>query len=168
LVECPQLVYSADLYEGSGFVEEIGSKVQNATVGDAVLLSFQFCSNCKDCKENHPSYCQQFAANYGGEQEIFEVADGSKSSGSFFGQSSFSSLAIVKESSAVKVTHLIQDEEELKLFAPMGCGFQTGVGTVDRLTAARKQDTVVIMGLGGVGLAAIMVGYIYARCENLH
>ncbi|TVY42259.1 Aryl-alcohol dehydrogenase [Lachnellula occidentalis] len=144
-------------HEGAGYVQEIGSKVQNATVGDAVLLSFQFCSTCKNCKQNHPAYCQKFEElNYSGDPEVFHVADGSKSSGSFFGQSSFSSFAIVKDSSTIKVTDLIKNEEELKLFAPLGCGFQTGVGTVDQLAAAGSQDTVVIMGLGGVGLTAVM------------
>jgi Zn-dependent alcohol dehydrogenase len=94
--------------------------------------------------------------NYGGE-ENFTLPSDSKASGSFFGQSSFSSYAIVKESSVVNVTGLVKDEEELKMFAPMGCGFQTGVGTVERLCGAGEEDAVVIMGLGGVGLSAIMV-----------
>ena len=141
-------------------MHKIGSKVQNAVVGDSVLLSFRSCSTCKSCEANHPSYCQQFAAmNYGFEQEVFQIAGGSKASGAFFGQSSFSSYAIVKESSTVRVTDLVNDEEELKLLAPMGCGFQTGIGTVENLTAAGSQDTIVIMGLGGVGLTAIMVSY---------
>jgi Zn-dependent alcohol dehydrogenase len=122
-----------------------------------VLLSFRFCGNCKDCKAKHPSFCQSFAPlNYGGE-ENFTLPSDSKASGSFFGQSSFSSYAIVKESSVVNVTGLVKDEEELKMFAPMGCGFQTGVGTVERLCGAGEEDAVVIMGLGGVGLSAIMV-----------
>ena len=156
--KCTQPFSSANNDEGAGYVHKIGSKVQNVNAGDAVLLSFHSCSTCKDCKENHPSFCQQFTAiNYGGEQDVFQLADGSKSSGSFFGQSSFSSYAIVKESSTVKVTELIKDEEELKLFAPMGCGFQTGIGTVDRLAAAGSHDAIVVIGLGGVGLTAIMV-----------
>lgn len=144
--------------KGSGYVQKIGSDVKTASIGDSVLLSFQFCSECRDCKENHPSYCQQFAAvNYGGEGEVYQVADGPSSRGHFFGQSSFASLAIVKEVSAVNVSALVKDEEELKLFAPLGCGFQTGMGTVDKFAAARENDVVVTLGLGGVGLASIMV-----------
>lgn len=143
-------------------MHRVGSKVQNAVVGDSVLLSFQSCSACKNCKENHPSYCQQFSAlNYSSEQEVFQMAGGSKPSGCFFGQSSFSGYAIVKESSTLKVTELVNDEEELKLFAPMGCGFQTGIGTVENLTIAGSQDTIVIIGLGSVGLTAIMVRYLF-------
>jgi Zn-dependent alcohol dehydrogenase len=145
--------------KGAGYVEKIGGGVKNAKDGDAVLLSFQSCGNCKDCKTKHPSFCQSFALlNYGGE-ENFTLPSDSKASGSFFGQSSFSSYAIVKESSVVNVTGLVKDEEELKMFAPMGCGFQTGVGTVERFCGADEEDAVVIMGLGGVGLSAIMVSY---------
>jgi Zn-dependent alcohol dehydrogenase len=97
--------------------------------------------------------------NYGGEENFTLSSSPSKVSGGFFGQSSFSSYAIVKESSVVNVTGLVKDEEELKTFAPMGCGFQTGVGTVERLCGAGEEDAVVIMGLGGVGLSAIMVYY---------
>ncbi|KAF2501918.1 NAD(P)-binding protein [Lophium mytilinum] len=148
-------------HEGAGVVQEIGSDVKNAKVGDSVLLSFQSCSYCKDCKDGHPSYCQQFSPlNYGGEQEVFEIENGSKSAGTFFGQSSFASHTIVKESSITNVSSVVKDEKELKLFSPFGCGFQTGVGTVDKLTSAGKDDSIVIMGLGGVGLAAIMAAKI--------
>jgi Zn-dependent alcohol dehydrogenase len=140
-----------------------------------VLLSFQFCSSCKDCTDGHPSYCQQFSGvNYGGEQEVFRTADGSNAAGGFFGQSSFSSHAIVNEASVTTVSSLVKDEEELKLFAPFGCGFQTGVGTVEQLTGATEKDSIVVMGLGGVGLTAIMVStfcspnFDHANCLRLH
>jgi Zn-dependent alcohol dehydrogenase len=55
------------------------------------------------------------------------------------------------------VSNLVRSDEELKLFSPLGCGFQSGMGTVDQLTGATEKDRIVIMGLGGVGLTAIMV-----------
>lgn len=147
--------------KGSGYVEKIGSKVKETRVGDSVLLSFQSCSICKDCIDNHPSYCQQFAAiNYGSEEGVFQITGSSKTRGVFFGQSSLASYTIVKEVSAVNVSALTKSEEELRLFAPLGCGFQTGMGTVDKLAAAGEKDAVVIIGLGGVGLSAIMVGFL--------
>jgi Zn-dependent alcohol dehydrogenase len=145
--------------------------VKNAKDGDAVLLSFQYCSTCKDCKQSHPSFCRQFAAlNYVGDQSVFTSTStpSSSPSGFFFGQSSFSSYAIVKESSVVNVTDLIKDEEELKLFAPMGCGFQTGAGTVENLCAAGEDDLVVIMGVGGVGLSAVMVPICTPQSAHTH
>jgi Zn-dependent alcohol dehydrogenase len=147
-----------DFTKGAGYVQEVGSEVRVARAGDAVLLSFQSCSNCKDCDNKHPSYCQNFAAlNYPAEQHVFTTPGGSTVAGAFFGQSSFCSIALVKEASVVNVSTLINHEEELQLFAPLGCGFQTGVGTVDVLAAAQEKDSIVILGLGGVGLAAVMV-----------
>jgi len=121
-----------------------------------VLLSFRSCNKCKDCKDSHPAYCQEFSANYSGEANVFRTADGPGPSASFFGQSSFASHAIVKEASVVNVSSVIKNEDELKLFAPLGCGFQTGIGTVDKFCGAGEKDFVVILGLGGVGLSAIM------------
>lgn len=147
-----------DLILGAGYVEEIGCDVSNTKVGDKVLLSFASCLSCRDCLDGHPSYCKKFVSlNYGGETGAFRDKDGTEIAGSFFGQSSFSSHTVVKESSVVNVSELVRSDDELKLFAPLGCGFQTGVGTVTELTAANKTDTIAILGLGGVGLTAIMV-----------
>lgn len=76
--------------------------------------------------------------------------------GSFFGQSSFASLAIAKERSVVNVQGLVS-EEELKVLAPLGCGVQTGAGAVVNTGNAGEEDVVVVLGLGGVGLSAVMV-----------
>jgi Zn-dependent alcohol dehydrogenase len=70
----------------------------------------------------------------------------------------------VKERSIVNVTDLVKNEDEMRLFAPMGCGLQTGAATVSKLAKAGKDDTVVVMGLGGVGLSAIMA----AKIQGCH
>ncbi|KAE9575234.1 hypothetical protein CGMCC3_g8673 [Colletotrichum fructicola] len=51
-------------------------------------------------------------------------------------------------------------EDELKMLAPLGCGIQTGAGTITKLAAATQDDTVAVIGLGGVGLAAVMAAKI--------
>jgi Zn-dependent alcohol dehydrogenase len=76
--------------------------------------------------------------------------------GSFFGQSSFANFTIANETSVVNAKDLIKSEEELKLFSPLGCGIQTGSGTIVNVANATPQDTVAILGLGGVGLSGIM------------
>lgn len=80
--------------------------------------------------------------------------------GSYFGQSSFASLTPVKQSSVVNVSVLVHNEEELKMYSPLGCGFQTGAGAVTNIAQAKTSDTVVVLGLGGVGLAALMAAKI--------
>lgn len=70
----------------------------------------------------------------------------------------------MKANSVVNVSALVETEEELKMFSPMGCGFITGAGTVTELVNAGKGDSVVVMGLGGVGLCAVMA----ARIRGCH
>lgn len=70
----------------------------------------------------------------------------------FFGQSSFSRLTIVHDYSVVKCPV----PDMLPCYAPLGCGFQTGAGTVLNAINPPKSARVVIFGLGSVGLAALM------------
>jgi Zn-dependent alcohol dehydrogenase len=112
---------------GAGYVRAVGSKVTKAKPGDAVLLSFAFCTQCHNCKFGAPGYCHEFTAlNFSGSGEAFQISKPAfqKVGGSFFGQSSFAKLTRVQETSLVNVTELITHPEDLKLFAPLGCGIQ--------------------------------------------
>ncbi|KAF1926917.1 GroES-like protein [Didymella exigua CBS 183.55] len=145
-------------HEGAGIVEQVGNKISHVKKGDKVLLSFDYCGNedCRACEDNTPGYCDQFhVKNLFSVPDVYQV-DGKSAGGLFFGQSSFSSLALVKGTSVVNVEQLVKDEEELKLFAPMGCGYQTGAASVTELADVGKKDAVVVFGLGGVGMSAIM------------
>ncbi len=111
----------------AGYVQEVGSRVTGVKVGDSVLLSFASCNQCHNCKYGAPGYCGQFnQINFSGNSKAFEAPDKDQSciGGRFFGQSSFSNLTRVQESSVVNVTNLIESEDDLKLFAPLGCGVQ--------------------------------------------
>ncbi|KAH7239918.1 chaperonin 10-like protein [Fusarium redolens] len=153
-------------HEGAGVVVEVGPGVTKARAGDFVLLSFHNCKDCHDCKEDHPSFCSKFTeVNYGGEDATY-TAEGSDLRGNFFGQSSFAELAVVKETSVVNVTNIIETEEELKLFAPLGCGFQTGAATVENVAKANEKDRIAVIGLGGVGLVSIMAAKMQA-CQTI-
>ncbi|KAG5765941.1 hypothetical protein H9Q72_005968 [Fusarium xylarioides] len=153
-------------HEGAGVVVEAGPGVTKARPGDFVLLSFHNCKDCHDCKEGHPSFCSKFVEiNYGGEDATY-TTEGTNLRGNFFGQSSFAELAVVKETSVVNVTNIIKTEEELKLFAPLGCGFQTGAATVENVARANEKDRVAVIGLGGVGLVSIMTAKMQA-CETI-
>lgn len=137
--------------------------MRSANTGDPVLLSFQCCNACKNCTSSHPSFCDKFGLlNYGGDGSSYSTSENKELRGAFFGQSSFAQVAIVKESSVVNVSGSIESEEELKIFAPMGCGFQTGMGTVDNVAEAGEDDAVVVLGLGGVGLLSIVVCFVVA------
>ena len=70
-------------------------------------------------------------------------------SGSCFGRH-----AIVNASSMIKVA----PDTDLKLFAPLGCGLQTGVGAILNALKVTKGSSLAIWGVGPVGLAAVMGG----------
>ncbi|KAK1851276.1 putative alcohol dehydrogenase [Colletotrichum chrysophilum] len=150
-------------HEGAGYVRSVGNEVAKVKTGDAVLLSFAFCTQCHNCKFGAPGYCESFnEINFTGCSTSFSNSGTGRISvgGSFFGQSSFSRLARVKQTSIVNVTRLVNSEDELKMLAPLGCGIQTGAGTITKLAAATQDDTIAVIGLGGVGLAAVMAAKI--------
>lgn len=90
-----------------------------------------------------------------GEPAFLDLKGGSLG-GRFFGQSSFAKHTIVSDKSVVNVGGLGLERDDLKLLAPLGCGLQTGSGTVVSVAKASADDAVAVVGLGGVGLAAVM------------
>lgn len=148
---------------GSGYVRKVGPGVTVAAEGDPVLLSFAFCDKCEICKTGGHSHCDHFTPLNFGPHTAFHAAEGKESSGGgseilgqFFGQSSFANFSIVKSSSVVNVKGLVTEKRDLQLFSPLGCGIQTGSGTVVNVSGAGPNDALCVMGLGGVGLSAIM------------
>ncbi|MBG6094218.1 NAD(P)-dependent alcohol dehydrogenase [Nocardioides luteus] len=144
-------------HEGAGVVEEVGSGVRSLVPGDQVLLSFSSCGTCGRCRDGHPAYCDVWLpANLIGGARMDGTSPvrrkGEPVGGHFFGQSSFSRLAVVDERSAVRVG----PEADLSLLAPLGCGVQTGVGAVWNVLAPRPGSSVVVLGVGAVGLSAVM------------
>lgn len=77
--------------------------------------------------------------------------------GSFFGQSSFTNKAIVKERSIVSLAGLNVTYDEIKLLAPLGCGIQTGTGALINIANVQANEDVAVLGVGSVGQSAIMV-----------
>ncbi|KAJ9143439.1 NAD(P)-binding protein [Pleurostoma richardsiae] len=147
-------------HEGAGIVRATGKDVKNKEikVGDAVLLSFNTCDNCKACMSGRPASCHihpqvnHNAVRLSDRSTPARLVDGQPVRSQYFGQSSFSKMSVVNEKCVVKCP----DPSRLQLFAPIGCGFQTGAGTVLNVLKPTKADSVVVFGLGSVGLAALM------------
>lgn len=152
---------------GSGYARKVGKNVTTVQSGDPVLLSFYSCGACDQCAEKHPSYCHSFAMeNYVGRKGHVNSApaagkDKDKEEeeiySRFFGQSSFCRYSIVDKASVVNAKDLVRNEEEMRLFAPLGCGFQTGMGAIDNIAQVGENSVLVVSGMGSVGLAALMV-----------
>ncbi|KAL2867807.1 NAD(P)-dependent alcohol dehydrogenase [Aspergillus lucknowensis] len=152
-------------HEGAGYVRDIGPNTRVAKVGDPVIMSFSSCKSCEPCARGHPAHCTGFnAINFEVVPGNFVFKEASASStvsgpdiyGQFFGQSSFASSSIVNEDSIVNVSGLVESRDELTLLSPLGCGVQTGSGAIINAANAGPDDRVAVIGLGGVGLSAVM------------
>lgn len=142
-------------HEGAGVVEAVGPDVTGIEVGDHVLLSFRSCGACAECAGGHVGYCEQsLLMNYMGmrmDGSTTYSKNGSPVFGSFFGQSSLSTHAIAYADNCVVVDKSV----DLTKVAPYGCGFQTGAGTVLNVLQPEPEDSLVVYGVGAVGLAAL-------------
>lgn len=96
--------------------------------------------------------------NYGA-AVAYQRAGGEDLAGYFFGQSSFASFSNVIQSSVVNISKWVDNEHDMYNYAALGCSFQSGSATATKLTGLGREDSVVIMGLGAVGLSAIMVSF---------
>jgi len=143
-------------HEGAGVVEAVGAGVERIKEGDHVLLSYDSCRECTRCRAGHPYYCDRFIElNVGGRRGDGSIAmrlDGAEIAGNFFGQSSFATHALATERNAV----VLDPSVDLTAAAPLGCGIQTGAGMVLNQLRPAPGSSIVILGAGGVGLAAAM------------
>ncbi|MDN5720591.1 NAD(P)-dependent alcohol dehydrogenase [Corynebacterium sp.] len=141
-------------HEGAGIVEEVGDAVLGVKVGDAVAMSYAACGHCRNCRSGREAYCLNFTfLNFGGARE-----DGSTTfeddgvHGSFFGQSSFATHAIASEKNVV----VLPEGAPVEIAGPLGCGIQTGAGSVLNTLNVPAGESIVVTGTGAVGLAGIM------------
>ena len=147
-------------HEGAGVVRRVGATVTAVKPGDHVALSYQSCGHCAQCLAGAPMYCDAiFALNFGGSRLDGTTSlhrDGGTGKEDihdhFFGQSSFASYSVAAERNVVK----LDDEMPLELAGPLGCGLQTGAGTVMNTLRVPAGASVAVFGTGTVGLAAVM------------
>ena len=153
-------------HEGAGIVERVGSQVTSVQPGDHVLLAAAYCGNCDRCRAGQMAYCENlFAADFGGRRSDGSTAlskDGEVISSHFFGQSSFATYANVVQESVI----CIDADVPLEIVAPLGCGIQTGAGTVLNELKPALNSTLVVLGTGAVGFGAIMAGRV-AGCSRV-
>ncbi|NQS76741.1 MAG: NAD(P)-dependent alcohol dehydrogenase [Peptococcaceae bacterium] len=146
-------------HEGAGIIEKVGSAVSGVKQGDHVVLSYFSCGRCEACLTGHPSQCDQsYEVSFGGvykdgtkrlSQEGVEIS-------AFFGQSSFATYVVADERNVVKIDR----DVDLALMSPLGCGIQTGAGTVINVLRPRAGSLLVVFGCGTVGLSAVMAAKI--------
>lgn len=148
-------------HEGSGVVEAVGEGVTAVEPGDHVVMGWPFCGECRNCIRGEHRYCLNLGAEmlsgvriHGPKagKSAYTRADGSTLSGHFFGQSSFATYSLTRENAVVKVDKDI----DLALLGPLACGITTGAGAVFNTARPAPGESIVIIGAGAVGLAAVM------------
>jgi alcohol dehydrogenase len=143
-------------HEAAAVVEELGPGVEDLAVGDHVVLVFvPSCGHCLPCAEGRPALCEPGAAAntagtlLGGARRLSR--DGAPLN-HHLGCSAFAEYAVVSRRSLVKVDRDLAFEEA----ALFGCAVLTGVGAVVNTAKLAAGASVAVVGLGGVGLAALL------------
>jgi aryl-alcohol dehydrogenase len=144
-------------HEGAGVVREVGSEVRGVAPGDSVVLSFPSCGRCPRCLTGRTAYCDTIATlKFGCRRPDGSVAttdaNGRPVGDHFFGQSSFSTFAVVDGRSVVTMP----DDVDLRIAGPLACGVQTGAGTILDVLRVGPGSSVAVFGAGSVGLCAVM------------
>src|ERR1700687_3217344 len=143
-------------HEAAGVVERVGPAARGVKAGDHVVLSWNpHCGHCFQCDRDAPILCEQYlgegpkALPFDGESRI-RLADGRSLQQLMF-LGSFAEYCIVSDQQAIPVPKEIPFDRACLI----GCGVMTGVGAALNLGAIAHGDTVMVIGCGAVGLAAV-------------
>ena len=147
-------------HEAAGTVVELGAGVDDLEVGDHVVMVFMpSCGHCLPCSEGRPALCEPGAvANgkgallTGGLRLRGEAAKPNEIIHHHLGCSAFADHAVVSRRSLVRIDKDLPFTEA----ALFGCAVLTGVGAVVNTARVQAGQSVVVIGLGGVGLSAVL------------
>ncbi|WP_294191472.1 S-(hydroxymethyl)glutathione dehydrogenase/class III alcohol dehydrogenase [uncultured Sphingomonas sp.] len=142
-------------HEGAGIVREVGAGVTSVAVGDHVIpLYTPECRQCKSCLSQKTNLCTAIRATQGKGlmpdgttrfsyrgQPIFH----------YMGCSTFSNFTVLPEIAVAK----IRPDAPFDTSCYVGCGVTTGVGAVVNTAKVEPGSTVIVFGLGGIGLNVI-------------
>ena len=152
-------------HEAAGVVEGIGDGVTSVSKGDYVLMTpIGPCGTCEMCHLQRHTLCER------GQTFVFgTLPDGStpfRRGGSpvyqGLGVSGFAEYTVLEERNVIRVEKGIP----LETVCLIGCGVQTGVGSVLNTAKVTPDSTVLVMGLGGVGLSVVQ-GARIAKAEKI-
>jgi S-(hydroxymethyl)glutathione dehydrogenase/alcohol dehydrogenase len=143
-------------HEGAGEVVEVGANVTTLAPGDHVVLSFiPACGRCPSCAMGQQHLCDLGAFLLAGRQVTDFTSRHHATDGTDLGVmccvGTFEPYTVVSEASCVKIEpHIPLDRAAL-----VGCGVTTGWGSAVNAADVRSGETVVVVGLGGIGMNAI-------------
>ncbi|MGB3331202.1 MAG: NDMA-dependent alcohol dehydrogenase [Mycobacterium sp.] len=142
-------------HEGAGVITKVGKGVTGLEEGDHVVMAFiPACGNCPPCMKGFRSLCDRGAVLLGGKA----IADGTNrihagshevSAMNLLG--TFSPYMTVHQDSVVK----IDKDVPFETAAIMGCAVPTGFGSATNVAEVKPGETVIIIGVGGIGMSAL-------------
>lgn len=143
-------------HEAAGVVEEVGSAARGVRKGDHVVLSWNpHCGHCFYCDRDLPILCEEYLGEGPKARSFDGESRGTLSDGRDLQQlmflGSFGEYCIVPDQQAIPVPKDIPFDRACLI----GCGVMTGVGAALNLGAIAYGDTVMVIGCGAVGLAAV-------------
>jgi len=136
-------------HEAAGVVVETGPAVTELSVGDPVLLLWNPpCGDCWFCAHGEPHLCAH-AADRAAQPYAFDSDGADIYPG--LSTAAFAEQTVLPASACYR----LPADMPLELAALLGCAVTTGVGAVAATAGVRAGESVVVVGLGGVGLAAV-------------
>ncbi|HEU0192307.1 MAG TPA: S-(hydroxymethyl)mycothiol dehydrogenase [Mycobacterium sp.] len=134
-------------HEAAGRVEAVGADVTAVAPGDFVILNWRaVCGQCRACKRGRPQYCfDTFNAS-----KPMTLTDGTELTPAL-GIGAFAEKTLVHAGQATKV----DPDADPAVAGLLGCGVMAGIGAAINTGAVGRDDTVAVIGCGGVGNAAI-------------
>jgi S-(hydroxymethyl)glutathione dehydrogenase / alcohol dehydrogenase len=154
--EDPEGMFPAILgHEGAGVVVEIGPGVTSLKPGDHVIpLYTPECRECEYCLSRKTNLCQKIRTTQGRgvmPDGTSRFSLGGKPVLHYMGCSTFANYTVLPEISLAK----IREDAPFEKVCYIGCGVTTGIGAVLFTARVEAQATVVVFGLGGIGLNVI-------------
>ena len=144
-------------HEAAGIIIELGEDVKNFEIGDHVVFAFlPSCGHCEYCVSGRAALCNPgAAANNAGVLLNGDRKITNKDGEVYYhhlGVSGFADYAVASIHSLVK----IEKDYPFEIAALFGCAVMTGVGAVVHTAKVTLGESVLVVGLGGVGLSAIL------------
>ena len=152
-------------HEGAGIVERVGPGVSRVKEGDHVVCAFiPSCGHCRWCSTGQQNICDLGATILEGclPDGTFRFHAGGEDVGAMCMLGTFSQWSVISEFSCVKV----DDDLPLEIAVLCGCGVPTGWGSAVNAADTQVGDTIVIYGIGGIGINAVQ-GAAMAGASNV-
>jgi S-(hydroxymethyl)mycothiol dehydrogenase len=134
-------------HEAAGVVEAVGDGVTEVAPGDFVILNWRaVCGQCRACRRGRPWYCFDTR----NASQPMTLADGTPLSPAL-GIGAFAEKTLVAAGQCTKVDPAVKPE----VAGLLGCGVMAGLGAAINTGNVGRGDSVAVIGVGGVGCAAV-------------